>query len=35
MDELIFTFRAYDNDERADALEAAADGPWPPTFAVR
>jgi len=30
MDELIVTFRAYDNDARADALHAAIDSPWPP-----
>ncbi len=30
MDELIVTFRAYDNDVRADALQAAVGTPWPP-----
>ena len=35
MDELILTFRAYDNDERADALQAAAESPWPPVIAPR
>jgi 4-carboxymuconolactone decarboxylase len=30
MAELILTFRAYDNDARADALEAAVGSPWPP-----
>ena len=35
MDELILTFRAYDNDERADALQAAAESPWPPVIAAR
>ena len=35
MDELILTFRAYDNDERADTLQAAADSPWPPVIAAR
>ena len=33
MEELIVTFRAYDTDVRADALQAAADSPWPPVFA--
>jgi 4-carboxymuconolactone decarboxylase len=33
MDELIVTFRAYDNDARADALQAAIDSPWPPVVA--
>jgi 4-carboxymuconolactone decarboxylase len=33
MDELILTFRAYDNDARADALQAAVDTPWPPLVA--
>ena len=33
MDELIVTFRAYDNDARADALQAAVDTPWPPVVA--
>jgi 4-carboxymuconolactone decarboxylase len=28
MDELIVTFRAYDTDARADALQAAADSTW-------
>jgi 4-carboxymuconolactone decarboxylase len=32
MDELIVTFRAYDTDERADVLQAAADAGWPPDF---
>ena len=30
MDELILTFRAYDTDARADALQAAVEAPWPP-----
>ena len=33
MDELIVTFRAYDNDARADALQAAVETPWPPVVA--
>ena len=33
MDELILTFRAYDNDARADALQAAVETPWPPVVA--
>jgi 4-carboxymuconolactone decarboxylase len=33
MDELIATFRAYDTDRRADALQAAAESPWPPVVA--
>jgi 4-carboxymuconolactone decarboxylase len=28
MDELIFQFRAYDGDRRADTLQAAAETPW-------
>ena len=35
MDELIRTFRAYDNDERADVLQAAAESPWPPVIPAR
>ena len=33
MDELIVTFRAYDNDARADVLQAAVETPWPPVVA--
>lgn len=33
MDELILTFRAYDDDTRADALQAAVTSPWPPVIA--
>jgi 4-carboxymuconolactone decarboxylase len=33
MAELILTFRAYDNDARADALQAAVEAPWPPVVA--
>ena len=33
MEELILTFRAYDNDARADALQAAVETPWPPVVA--
>jgi 4-carboxymuconolactone decarboxylase len=33
MEELILTFRAYDNDTRADALQAAVESPWPPVIA--
>lgn len=33
MDELIVTFRAYDTDARADALQAAVETPWPPVVA--
>jgi 4-carboxymuconolactone decarboxylase len=32
MDELIVTFRAYDSDARADALQQAASSSWPPVF---
>jgi hypothetical protein len=28
MDELILQFRAYDNDARADVLQATADTAW-------
>jgi 4-carboxymuconolactone decarboxylase len=28
MDELILQFRAYDNDARADVLQATADAAW-------
>jgi hypothetical protein len=33
MAELILTFRAYDTDARADALQAAVEAPWPPVVA--